>query len=138
MYKRQVQAVEEGGVKPEEGLYINAHGTSTKLNDACETAGFKMALGEEAARAARISSTKSMTGHMLGATGAMEAMVCALALQEGMIPPTIGLANPDPECDLDYTAGTEAKPADIRWALSTNLGFGGHNAALAFKKYSGE
>lgn len=133
-----VQAVEEGGVKPEQGLYINAHGTSTKLNDACETAGFKMALGEEAARAARISSTKSMTGHMLGATGAMEAMVCALALQEGMIPPTIGLANPDPECDLDYTAGTEAKPADIRWALSTNLGFGGHNAALAFKKYTGE
>ena len=135
---RIVQAVEEGGVKPEQGLYINAHGTSTKLNDACETAGFKMALGEEAARAARISSTKSMTGHMLGATGAMEAMVCALALQEGMIPPTIGLANPDPECDLDYTAGTEAKPADIRWALSTNLGFGGHNAALAFKKYTGE
>lgn len=133
-----VQAVEEGGVKPEEGLYINAHGTSTKLNDACETAGFKLALGEEAARSAHISSTKSMTGHMLGATGAMEAMACALALQEGMIPPTIGLANPDPECDLDYTAGTEAKPANVRWALSTNLGFGGHNAALAFKKYEEE
>ncbi len=132
------QAVAEGGVKPEEGLYINAHGTSTKLNDACETAGFKMALGEEAARAAHISSTKSMTGHMLGATGAMEAMACALALKEGMIPPTIGLATPDPECDLDYTPGTCAVAADVRWALSTNLGFGGHNAALAFKKYEEE
>lgn len=132
------QALEEGGVKPEEGLYINAHGTSTKLNDACETAGFKLALGEEAARAAHISSTKSMTGHMLGATGAMEAMACALALKEGTIPPTIGLTNPDPACDLDYTPGTHAVAADVRWALSTNLGFGGHNAALAFKKYEEE
>ncbi len=132
------QAVEEGGVRPEEGLYINAHGTSTKLNDACETAGFKVALGEEAARAAHISSTKSMTGHILGATGALEALVCALALEEGMIPPTRGLATPDPECDLDYTPGSKAVPADIRWALSTNLGFGGHNAALAFKKYEEE
>lgn len=133
-----VQALEEGGVKPEEGLYINAHGTSTKLNDACETAGFKMALGEQAARGAKISSTKSMTGHMLGATGTLEAMACALALQDGMVPPTIGLATPDPECDLDYTPGTQAQPAELRWALSTNLGFGGHNAALAFKKYEEE
>lgn len=128
-------AVEEGGVKPEEGLYINAHGTSTKLNDACETAGFKLALGEEAARAAHISSTKSMHGHMLGATGAMEAMVCALALKEGVVPATVGLATPDPECDLDYTPGKQAVKAQLTWALSTNLGFGGHNAALAFKKY---
>lgn len=128
-------AVEEGGVKPEEGLYINAHGTSTKLNDACETAGFKLALGEEAARAAHISSTKSMHGHMLGATGAMEAMVCALALKEGVVPATIGLSTPDPECDLDYTPGKQATSAELTWALSTNLGFGGHNAALAFKKY---
>ena len=127
-------AVEEGGVDPAEGLYINAHGTSTKLNDASETKGFKLALGEQAARSAHISSTKSMTGHMLGATGAMEAMVCALALHEGVIPPTLGLTEPDPECDLDYTPGT-ARPFDGRWALSTSLGFGGHNAALTFKKY---
>ena len=131
-------AVQEAGLKPEEGLYINAHGTSTQLNDASETAGFKLALGEEAARAAHVSSTKSMTGHMLGATGAMEAMACALALKEGMIPPTIGLATPDPACDLDYTPGTCAVPCDVRWALSTNLGFGGHNACLAFKKYEEE
>jgi 3-oxoacyl-[acyl-carrier-protein] synthase II len=131
------QALEEGGVKPAEGLYINAHGTSTKLNDACETAGFKQALGEEAARAAHISSTKSMTGHMLGATGAIEAMACALALRDGVIPPTVGYATPDPECDLDYTPNAAVK-ADVRWALSTNLGFGGHNAALALKKYEEE
>ncbi len=128
-------ALEEGEVKPEEGLYINAHGTSTHLNDACETAGFKLALGEDTARAAHISSTKSMHGHMLGATGAMEAMVCALALREGVVPATVGLTTPDPECDLDYTPGKQAVPAELTWALSTNLGFGGHNAALAFKKY---
>lgn len=130
-------AVEEGGVVPSEGLYINAHGTSTKLNDASETRGFKQALGEEAAHAAHISSTKSMTGHMLGATGAMEAMVCALALRDGIVPPTIHLENADPECDLDYTPG-HAVEAPLTWALSTSLGFGGHNACLAFKKYEEE
>ena len=127
-------AVDEAGLVPQEGLYINAHGTSTKLNDACETLGFKAALGLEAAHAAKISSTKSMTGHMLGATGAMEAAVCALALKHGVVPPTIGLTTPDPDCDLDYTPGVAAA-FDGRWALSTSLGFGGHNAALAFKKY---
>lgn len=127
-------AIDEASLDATQGLYINAHGTSTKLNDACETKGFKLALGEEAARAAHVSSTKSMTGHMLGATGAMEAMVCALALKQGMIPPTIGLTEADPECDLDYTPGV-ARSFDGRWALSTSLGFGGHNAALAFKKY---
>ena len=126
------QAVEEGGVKPEEGLYINAHGTSTKLNDASETLGFKRALGEEAARAAHISSTKSMTGHMIGATGAVEAMACALALENGVVPPTINYRTPDPECDLDYTPN-EAVECQLTWALSTNLGFGGHNAALALR-----
>ncbi|MBS5450299.1 MAG: beta-ketoacyl-ACP synthase II [Coriobacteriia bacterium] len=130
-------AVAEAGLDASEGLYINAHGTSTKLNDASETRGFKQALGEDAARAAHISSTKSMTGHMLGATGAMEAMVCALALRDGVVPPTIHLEHADPECDLDYTPGT-ARTFDGRWALSTNLGFGGHNAALAFKKYEEE
>ena len=136
--RAMAQALDDAAVPPDQVDYINAHGTSTKLNDACETAGFKMALGEQAARAAHISSTKSMTGHMLGATGAMEAMACALALKEGISPPTIGLATPDPECDLDYTPGTCAVAADVRWALSTNLGFGGHNAALAFKKYEEE
>ena len=128
-------AVEQSGLTVEEGLYINAHGTSTPLNDKSETLAFKKALGEEAARKASISSTKSMTGHMLGATGAMEACVCAYALHDGKIPPTIGLEQPDPDCDLDYTPGTQAKAFDGRWALSTNLGFGGHNACLAFKRY---
>lgn len=127
-------AMEEAGLKPEEGLYINAHGTSTKLNDSSETKGFKAALGEEAARAARISSTKSMTGHMLGATGAMEAMVCALTLRDGIVTPTIHLEQPAEDCDLDYTPNVAA-PFTGRWALSTSLGFGGHNACLAFKKY---
>lgn len=130
------EAVAEAGLDPAEGLYINAHGTSTKLNDQAETLGFKRALGEGVAHAARISSTKSMTGHMLGAAGAVEAMVCALTLRDGVVAPTINYHDPDPECDLDYTPN-EAAPFDGRWALSTNLGFGGHNAALAFKRYEG-
>ena len=130
------EAVAEAGLDPAEGLYINAHGTSTKLNDQAETLGFKRALGEGVAHAARISSTKSMTGHMLGAAGAVEAMVCALTLRDGVVAPTINYRDPDPECDLDYTPN-EAAPFDGRWALSTNLGFGGHNAALAFKRYEG-
>lgn len=128
-------AMEQSGLDVSEGLYINAHGTSTPLNDKSETLAFKKALGEEAARKVSISSTKSMTGHMLGATGAMEACVCAYTLEEGKIPPTIGLQEADPECDLDYTPGTEAKDFDGRWAMSTNLGFGGHNACLVFRKY---
>ena len=131
------EAVAEAGLKPEEGLYVNAHGTSTKLNDKCETLGLKLALGEEAAHAAHVSSTKSMTGHMIGATGAVEAMACALALQDGVIPPTINYHTPDPDCDLDYTPN-EAVEAKVTWALSTNLGFGGHNAALAFRAFEGE
>ena len=127
-------AVAEGDLRPEEGLYVNAHGTSTKLNDASETLGLKRALGEDAAHAAYVSSTKSMTGHMIGATGAVEAMACALALRDGIIPPTINYRTPDPECDLDYTPN-EAVRADVRWALSTNLGFGGHNAALALRRW---
>lgn len=130
------QAVEEGGVKPEEGLYINAHGTSTKLNDSSETKGIKLALGEKDAHLAHVSSTKSMTGHMIGATGALEAMACALALHDGVVPPTINYHTPDPECDLDYTPN-EAWRGELRWALSTNLGFGGHNAALALCAFDG-
>ena len=130
-------AVAESGLRPEEGLYVNAHGTSTRLNDACETLGLKKALGEQAAHAAHVSSTKSMTGHMIGATGAVEAMACALALRDGVIPPTINYRTPDPACDLDYTPN-EAVEAKVGWALSTNLGFGGHNAALAFRAFEGE
>ncbi len=128
------QAVDEGGVKPAEGLYINAHGTSTKLNDSAETAGFKRALGEDAARAAHISSTKSMTGHMVGATGAIEIMACAMALEQGIVPPTINYRKADPACDLNYTPN-HAVRARLEWALSTSLGFGGHNAAVALRAY---
>lgn len=128
-------AVAEGDVKPSEGLYINAHGTSTKLNDSSETAGIKRALGEDAARAAHVSSTKSMTGHMIGATGAIEVMACAMALEQGVVPPTINYHTPDPACDLDYTPNRAVR-ADLTWALSTNLGFGGHNAAIALRRYA--
>lgn len=125
-------SVKEAQIPADAKLYINAHGTSTLLNDKTETLAFKQALGEQA-RTALISSTKSMTGHMFGATGAAEAIVCLLALQNHLIPPTIGYKEPDPECDLDYVPNT-ARKADIDFALSTNLGFGGHNACLAFKR----
>ncbi len=114
-------------------LHINAHGTSTPLNDKSETLAFKLALGEEAARKAHICSTKSMTGHMLGAAGAVEIIAAALALKNGIVPPTIGLNNPDPECDLNYTPN-KAEKADLSTAISTSLGFGGHNACVAMRK----
>lgn len=125
-------AVRESGVDSDR-IYINAHGTGTPMNDKAETIAIKRALGEERARKALISSTKSMTGHMLGAAGAMEAIVAVLALREGVVPPTIGLTEPDPECDLDYVP-LKARRAELDLALSTSLGFGGHNACLAFKK----
>lgn len=115
-----------------ENLYINAHGTGTHLNDLTETKAFKNAFGDNAYKL-HISSTKSMTAHMLGAAGAAEAIACLLALCEGIVPPTINLKEADPECDLNYTPNT-AVHADIRAALSTSLGFGGHNACVAFKK----
>lgn len=114
-------------------VYINAHGTSTPLNDKTETMAIKIALGEEHARKAIISSTKSMTGHMLGATGAVEAIASLLAMESGIIPPTINYKEPDPECDLDYTPNV-ARKAVIDLALSPSLGFGGHNGCLAFTK----
>ena len=117
-------------------IYINAHGTGTPMNDKTETMAIKKALGEARARKALISSTKSMTGHMLGAAGAIEAIASIKALNEGVIPPTIALTVPDPECDLDYVPLT-ARKADIDAALSVSLGFGGHNACLAFKKIGG-
>ena len=128
-------AIEEAGLKPDEIGYINAHGTSTPLNDKYETGAIKIAFGEAAGKVA-ISSTKSMTGHLLGAAGAVESIVCAMALKEGVIPPTIGYREADPECDLDYvTEG--ARKVDLKAAISNSLGFGGHNATLCFKKYEG-
>ena len=113
--------------------YINAHGTSTPLNDVMETKAFKEVWGDEQARKIKISSTKSMTGHLLGGTGALEAAFCALAIKEGFIPPTINYKTPDPECDLDYTPNVGVAK-EIRAAVSTSLGFGGHNGVLVFKK----
>ena len=127
------QALEESGYTGEEKLYINAHGTGTPLNDSGETIAIKTALGEEKARASYVSSTKSMTGHMLGAAGAMEAVVCLKVLETGIIPPTLNLLEPDPACDLNYVSNQAVK-ADIDLCLSNSLGFGGHNACLAFRK----
>ena len=118
-------------------LYINAHGTSTPLNDKTETAAIKLAMGEEAARKAMISSTKSMTGHMLGATGAVELIASALTVKTGIVTPTIGLDEPDPECDLDYTPNV-ARKADVTIAISNSLGFGGHNGCVALRKWTEE
>lgn len=123
-------AIEEAGLTEETAIYINAHGTSTPLNDRAETAAIKLALGEKAYQA-QISSTKSMTGHMLGAAGAVEAIASVLALEQGIIPPTIGYKEKDPDCDLDYTPNA-ARKARVKLALSTSLGFGGHNGCLAF------
>lgn len=126
------QAWDEAGA-PEGLLYINAHGTGTHLNDMIETAAIKTALGEVRARSAMISSTKSMTGHMLGAAGGMECIACALALSRGVIFPTINLAQPDPECDLDYVPNT-ARRVQPDVAVSISLGFGGHNAVIALRR----
>ncbi len=125
-------AFKEGNVTDDDVIYFNAHGTSTPMNDKTETMAIKSALGEKAYDVS-VSSTKSMTGHMLGATGAVEAIVSVLALKDGKIPPTIGTTELDPECDLDYTLG-KAKERDITVAASTNLGFGGHDACVVFKK----
>ena len=110
------------------------HTVPAPLNDKTETAAIKFALGDETAHKAIISSTKSMTGHMLGATGAVELIASTLALVNGIVPPTIGLTDPDPECDLDYTPNT-ARKADLTIAMSNTLGFGGHNATVALRKW---
>ena len=125
-------ALDQAGYTSGDCLYINAHGTSTPLNDVAETKAFKLALGDDAYRA-HISSTKSMTGHALGAAGAIEAVASVMALMEGIVPPTINLDSPDPECDLDYTP-CKAVRADLNIAISDSLGFGGHNACIAFRK----
>jgi 3-oxoacyl-[acyl-carrier-protein] synthase II len=116
-------------------LYINAHGTGTPLNDKSETVAIKLALGEENARKAMISSTKSMTGHMLGATGAVELIASTLTLKNGIVTPTIGLDTPDPECDLDYVPNV-AREVAVNVAISNSLGFGGHNGCVALRKWS--
>ena len=126
-------ALTQSDYKAGEDLYINAHGTGTLLNDKTETLAIKLALGEEDARRASISSTKSMTGHMVGGTGAAEILASALALHDGIIPPTIGLTNPDPECDLDYTP-LSAVERPVTVAVSNSLGFGGHDACVALRK----
>ncbi len=126
-------AISDAGLNPEDIDYINAHGTSTPLNDKGETLAIKKALGEDLARKVAISSTKSMTGHMLGAAGGVEAAICALAIRDGIAPPTINYTTPDPDCDLDYVPNV-AREMEINVALSNSLGFGGHNATLCFTK----
>jgi len=128
-------ALADAGEDARDVDYVNAHGTSTGLNDAAETTAIKSALGEEIARRVTISSTKSMTGHMLGAAGAVEGAACALAIANGLVPPTIHYATPDPDCDLDYTPN-EARAMDVRLALSNSFGFGGQNACIAFRRAS--
>lgn len=124
-------ALRDAGAEPDEVTYINAHGTSTPLNDAAESAAIKGVLGDHAAKVA-VSSTKSMTGHMLGAAGAVEGAVCALAIANGTIPPTIHYGTPDPDCDLDVTPN-QARDLNVDLALSNSFGFGGHNACVAFR-----
>ena len=131
--RAMIQAMEESGYSVNDRVYINAHGTGTQMNDSGETTAIKTALGEEKAHEVLISSTKSMTGHLLGAAGAIEAAVCLKVLNTGIIPPTINLQEPDPACDLNYVPNQAVK-ADIDLCLSNSLGFGGHNACLAFRK----
>ncbi|WP_062105293.1 beta-ketoacyl-ACP synthase II [Bacillus niameyensis] len=126
-------AIEDGGLSPEDIDYINAHGTSTEYNDKFETMAVKEVFGDHATKLA-ISSTKSMTGHLLGAAGGVEAIFTVLAIKDGILPPTINYETPDPDCDLDYVPN-EARKAVVNAAISNSLGFGGHNATLAFKKY---
>lgn len=126
-------AISDAGLNPEDIDYINAHGTSTPYNDKGETLAIKRAMGEELAYKVAISSTKSMTGHMLGAAGGIEAAIIALAIRDGVAPPTINYTTPDPDCDLDYVPNV-AREMEINAALSNSLGFGGHNATLCFTK----
>lgn len=126
-------AIRDAGIKPEQIDYINAHGTSTPVGDRSETIAIKRALGDHAYKVA-ISSTKSMTGHLLGAAGGVEGVICGLTLKHGLIAPTINLEHPDPECDLDYVPN-EARRANVQVAMSNSFGFGGHNATIIIKKY---
>jgi 3-oxoacyl-[acyl-carrier-protein] synthase II len=130
-------ALKDAGISPDQVDYINAHGTSTPANDKTETLAIKTALGEDNARNVAISSTKSMTGHLLGGSGGIEAVATALAIANDIMPPTINLENPDPDCDLDYIAN-HSRQKVVNVAISNSFGFGGHNVTLAFKKYTGK
>lgn len=134
--KAMKNALDKAGIKPEDIDYINAHGTSTPLNDAMETKAIKTVFGDYAYKVP-ISSTKSMTGHMIGCAGAIEPSICIWTIQNGIIPPTINYENPDPECDLDYVPNV-ARPAKVDIALTSSFGFGGHNSVLIIKRYTGE
>jgi 3-oxoacyl-[acyl-carrier-protein] synthase II len=127
------RALQKAGLRPDQVDYINAHGTSTPYNDRTETQAIKTCFGEHAYRLA-ISSTKSMTGHTLGAAGGIEAVLSILALQTGILPPTINLHHPDPDCDLDYVPN-EARQKKVNVVMSNSMGFGGHNTCLIFKQY---
>ena len=126
-------ALDDAKISPDKVDYINAHGTSTKYNDSFETSAIKTVFGEHAKKVA-VSSTKSMTGHLLGAAGGVEAIICAMAIKDGFIPPTINYHTPDPECDLDVVPN-EGRSAEVNYAISNSLGFGGHNATIVFKKF---
>ena len=132
-YRSMREAIKDGGITPEEVDYVNAHGTSTELNDINETKAMKKLFGDHAYKLS-VSSTKSMTGHLLGAAGAVEAIATTLALKNGIIPPTINHDEPDPECDLDYTPN-KPKERAIKYALSNTFGFGGHNSTILLKRY---
>lgn len=134
--RAMVSAMEDAKIKAEDITYINAHGTSTHLNDAGETMAIKKALGEEASKKVLVSSTKSNTGHMLGAAGGIEAIVCVKAIEDGYVPATINYKVEDPECDLDIVPN-KGRNIDVKYAMSNSLGFGGHNASIIFKKYEG-
>jgi len=132
--RAMTMAFRDASVEPDEIDYINAHGTSTPLGDAAETRVIKLALGEENARNTPVSSTKGATGHCLGAAGAVEAMFSILAVERGVLPPTINYEDPDPECDLDYIPN-ESREADVRTSVSNSFGFGGHNATVVFRRF---
>jgi 3-oxoacyl-[acyl-carrier-protein] synthase II len=132
--KAMMMAMKRGGIKPEEIDYINAHGTSTPLNDAMETKAIKTAMGERAYKVP-VSSTKSMTGHLIGCAGAIEPAICIMTILKGIVPPTINYENPDPECDLDYVPN-KARQASVTTALTNSFGFGGHNSVLILRRYT--
>ena len=128
-------ALQDAGIQPEDVDYINAHGTSTHMNDSCETAAIKTAFGDWAYKLC-VSSTKSMTGHLLGGAGGVEAVLTVMALHDGYVPATIHYEQPDPECDLDYVPNT-GREMPLRCAMSNSLGFGGHNACIVLRKWEG-
>lgn len=128
-------AIKHAGISPEDVDYVNAHGTSTGLGDVCETKAIKRVFGDYAKDGLIVSSTKSMTGHLLGAAGGVELAVCVKAIEEGIIPPTINLDEPDPECDLDYVPHT-AREVKVKRALTNSFGFGGHNASILVEEFT--